>query len=812
MYSRLKPLVFGIGITLSGGVGQAAQVVDGQQAAATFDGFGQAQQQFEFLNEYCVECHNFEEWAGGIAFDTMRPETVAEDAAVWETAVRKLRGHLMPPAGSARPDGARADEFVGWMESYLDHAATTSPAQGHVGLHRLNRKEYANAVRDLLGIEVEAESMLPQDPTVDGFDNVAAALTVTPSFIDQALTAARTVAAQSIGNPNARPGSRQYFVSGVGTQHHHVPGTPLGTRGGMAVVHEFPADGEYELNIGNLATALWVFNQEFTHTLIAAYDDRQIFELDIGGGEDLRAIDQEGDPAVDAINARLKNIRFHAQAGPHTIAVAFKLRSFAANESALQPIVPGEGENVIALGSFDVTGPFEPTGVSATPSRDRIFACYPETAAAEPDCAREIISRLAELAYRGVVPDSNFQRLLEIYQTGRDDAGFDVGIRRAVAAVLASPRFLYRSEVLPDDAAPGATFAVSDLELASRLSFFLWSSIPDAELLALAKANRLHESKVLEQQVRRMLADQRAENLTTNFAFQWLEVNGIDELAPDPRIFADVDSGIRPLFKEEIRLFVDSVFRADRNVLDLLTADYTFVNERLAAHYGMNDVKGDQFRRVTLPDSARSGLLGKGSVLMVSAYPDRTAPVLRGAFVLENILGTPPAAPPPNVEGLKENVDGAKPLTVRERMEAHRANPNCNGCHGLMDPLGFALENFDSVGRWREIDRFVGSPIDATGELPDGTLMHGPDDLRKALLRKPDQFVQNLTEKLMLFALGRPVEYFDMPAVRQIVREAARQDYRFSSIIMGIVSSEQFQTKSKPVPADSSLEHVADRN
>jgi hypothetical protein len=549
-----------------------------------------------------------------------------------------------------------------------------------------------------------------------------------------------------------------------------------------------------------MAQALWVDNQEFTHTVIATYDGQKIFEMDIGGGEDLRAIDQVGDPAVDAINARLKGIRFQAETGPHEVAVTFLHRSFAESEGVLGPIQPGGGQDsIIRLSTFEIRGPYNPTGLSETPSRERIFSCYPESAAEEAACAEEILSTLARRAYRQPPTADDMADLNRFYEAGRDAGGFENGVRRALTAILAHPKFLYRLEPAPEGVAPGEVFAISDLELASRLSFFLWSSMPDDELLDVAAAGRLREDGVLEAQVRRMLADPRSESLASNFAFQWLHVNKLEEVVPDPALFADVPGTLRDDLRTELAMFIDSVFRSDQSVVELLSSDQTFLNERLALHYGIHDVKGDRFRQVTLEDSARYGLLGKGAVLMLSALPNRTSPVRRGIWILENITGTPPSPPPPGVEALKENDEAAGDvMTIRQRMEMHRANPSCNTCHGVLDALGIALENFDATGRWREIDRFAREAIDSSGELPDGTIIRGPDDVRAALLKEDDQFVQTLTEKLMVFALGRELTYRDMPTVRGIARDAEAEGYRFSSIVMGIVNSEQFQKQTAP--------------
>jgi hypothetical protein len=667
----------------------------------------------------------------------------------------------------------------------------------------MNRTEYANAVRDLLALEVDPATLLPVDGSAAGFDNVASALTVSPAFIDQFLSAARNLSALAVGNPAPRAVGVPYTFGNARAQQFHVDGLPLGTRGGALIEHSFPADGEYRLNIGDLVTGLWGFNQEHKATVIAVLDGRKFFELDIGGGEDLKELDQIGAPAVDKINARLKNIPFTATAGVHRLGVTFLHRSFAESDRQLYALVPGGGQDtVLTLNSIEVFGPVAAQGLSDTPSRSKIFTCRPEVAAEERPCAERIVAMLASEAFRGAFVVDDLPRLMGLYDSGHDAGGFEEGVEYALSGVLAHPKFLYRFEPPPEGLAAGTPHPLTDVELASRLSFFLWSSIPDAELLDLAAAGRLSAPAELERQVARMLADPRAETLAKNFAYQWLNLGELDGLAPDPFLFADVDRQIRAHFVTELTLFVDSVFRSEQSVLALLDGDYSFVNETLARHYGIDDVRGTRFRRVELADENRFGLLGKGGVLLVSSYPNRTSPVLRGQWLLENLLGTPPASPPPNVEALIETVEGQAASTVRARLEAHRANPSCNACHGIIDPLGFALENFDAVGRWRVTDREARAPIDASGVLIDGTGVTGPVELRRALLARPEQFVQTLTEKLMTYALGRTLEPADMPTVRRIVREAAAEDYRFSAVVWGIVESAQFQRKGAPHAAD----------
>ena len=770
-----------------------------------------ADQHWGMLQQYCVKCHNAEDWAGGVAFDTMTPEEIPEQADVWEHAVRKLRGRLMPPPGKPQPDAATIHGFVSWMESALDTAAVGHPDPGRVALHRLNRKEYANAVWDLLHVSVDPNTVLPQDDRSDGFDNVANVLQVSPSFLDQYLSAARSVAVDAVGEIPEHPAGVQYVVKGPATQSFHIDGLPLGTRGGMVVTHEFPADGEYELNIGNLAVALWVYNMEFKNTLIATLDGKKFWAADLGGEEDMKSIDQKQDPAVDAINARLKGIRFKATAGPHKVAVTFLHRTFAESDDRLYQQIPGGGQDrILRLQNFEVKGPFSATGISQTPSRKKIFVCHPTGAADEEACAQKIVTALAREAFRRPVTEGDMKLLMRFYREGRGEKDFDSGIREMLTALLASPYFLYRAERAPEglvatSSTPAANeaYQISDLELASRLSFFLWSTLPDDELLGLATQNKLHEPQVLAAQVHRMLADPRSITLSTNFAFQWLGLDRLAEIQPDPNIFPYAGDP-RPDYLTEMKLFVDSIFREDHDVMDLLTANYTFVNERLALDYGINDVRGDQFRRVTLKDSNRWGLLGKGGVLMATAYPNRTAPVLRGAWILERVTGTPPSPPPPAVPSLKENKTGEKAHTVRELMAQHRDKPACFACHGVLDPLGFALENFDAVGMWRDKDRIAGTPIDASGVLPDGTKVTGPDDLRNSLASNPNQFVQTLTEKLMTYATGRAVTFHDMPTIRAIVRDTEKDQYRFSSIVMHIVNSDPFQKRS---PASDAIAH-----
>lgn len=740
------------------------------------------------IDDYCVECHNFDDWKGKLEFESLVLDFVPDDAETWEKVIRRLRGGLMPPPGEKQPSVKQSQSLVTWLENFIDHAHENQYEP--IATRRLNRKEYRNAIRDLLGIQINVEELLPQDIAVDGFDNMASALSVSPAYLDQSLYAARHIATQVIGNADAPAFTTQYKVKDAGNQQHHIEGLPLGTRGGTSVQHYFPADGHYQLSIGNLARAMWVENQEFKNTLVALIDNKVFYQQDIGGGNDLHAIDTQGGSAVDAINARLKNIPFYSEAGFHTVTVTFLQRSFAESEGFLQPLQNAGQPNILRLRNFDIHGPItkEIPSISSQ-SRNKLFTCYPKEANQENTCAESIIQSLASKAYRGFDTKTDHQQLLQVFQQGQKSGGFENGIRRMLTALLANPKFIYHLE-------PKEILGVTNQNqkrLANRLALFIWGSLPDRELLDAAAKGELNQPKNLDSQLRRLLSDPKAENLVNNFAYQWLNLDGLDEIDPDPYIFAEVPSNIRSLFKTETLKFVASLFQADASIIELLQAKHTFLNETLALHYGIRNVRGSYFRRVELNDPQRWGLLGKGGVLMTSSYPNRTSPVLRGAYILEHLIGVPPTPPPPNVEALPESIIGGQHLSVRERLEVHRENPSCNGCHGVIDPLGFALENFDAVGRWREIDRFARSMIDTYGKLPSGVQLSGANDLRSALTNNSNQFVQAFTEKLMSYALSRPIEFEDMPTVRAIVKKAKQQNYSFSSIVEGIVTSPQFQ-------------------
>jgi hypothetical protein len=768
---------------------------------------GHAHDQAEWgvIRHYCFDCHDSAEQAGGRAFDKLSPERIADDAETWEAAIRKLRGGLMPPAGQPRPDADATLALAGWLEDKID-SAPEPPEAGRVALHRLNRREYAHAIRDLLALDVDPSVLLPEDNVNGRFDNDASALQVSPSFVTQYIDAARAIAQQAVGDLNALPVTTTYGdpanmvislppqgAPGTGRQQHHLEGMPFGTRGGFIVEHDFPADGEYELTIGDMALAREVPRMEFENTVVVLLDGQEFYRTNIGGEADHKAIDQTLDPAVEAINGRLRKIRFMATAGQHKLAVTFVHRSFAESDERVRTVaLEGGQERIQAAHALEIRGPLMVTGIGDSASRQKIFICRPAEGPERP-CATEIVTNLAERAFRRPVTSADLEPLMAFYDAGFKDGGFEGGVRDALSAVLASPQFIYRAE---SGQGTGVT-TLSDLELASRLSFFLWSSAPDEELLKLAEESHLHEPKVLTAQVERMLKDDRAASLASDFAFQWLSLAKLDTIVPDRAQFPQASGLLDPrdLYKEELRLFIDSVLRSDQSVMALLNADYTFLNERLAMLYGIETVKGARFRRVTLPDESRYGLLGKGAIQMLTAYPNRTSPVLRGAWIIETILGAKRPVPPPKVPTLQDNKRGEPPKTLRARLEQHRQNPTCYACHGVMDPLGFALENFSAVGQFRADDPDTHTPIDASGVLPDGTHVNGPADLRRALASHPEQFVRAFTENLMTFALGRQADYRDMRTVREIVRGAAKDNYRFESLVLGIVESDAFRKR-----------------
>ena len=783
--------------------------------------------QRELLDRYCVTCHNGRMRTAGLALDEHDVATVAAAPAVWETVVRKLRAGAMPPAPRPRPDAATYDRFVGWLETELDRHAAANPDPGRTeAFHRLNRTEYHHAVRDLLDLEIDVAEMLPADGASYGFDNIAGVLGVSPTLLERYLAAARKISRVAVGRPAPSATAEVFRLASDLPQDDWVAGMPFGTRGGGAFRHTFPEDAEYDFRIRLARDAgdnLAVF--EVPHTLEVSLDGALVRTFTVGGPPPADA--PRDSDEYRAWRDRQRTIdrdwafRLPVRAGPRELRVTFVRKTAAYAEDLRQPylrpytsITGGDTRMQPYLGSVTVTGPFAAGGGLAagdgspaaavggrpaedTPSRRRILVCRPAADAAEAeqaDCARRILSGLARRAYRRPVTGADLDVLLGFFDAGRREGGFDAGIEMALRWLLASPEFVLRVERDPAGAAAGISYPVSDLELASRLSFFLWSSIPDDALLDLAAAGRLREPDVLETQARRMLADQRARALVTSFASQWLYLRNVPAVVPDEDRFPDVGEGLRQAMRRETELFVESVVREDRSVLDLLTADYTFVNERLARHYGMPRVYGSHFRRVPVTQEARRGLLGHASILSVTSYPNRTSPVLRGKWVLENLLGTPPALPPPDVPALEETTGSGDVLSMREATERHRANPVCASCHRLMDPPGFALEQFDAVGRFRTRTA-ANTPIDASGELPDGTRFDGAAGLRKALVSRPERFVGTLTEKLLTYALGRGLEHYDAPAVRAIVRAAASDGYRLSSLVVGIVESAPFRMR-----------------
>jgi len=729
--------------------------------------------------------------------DKLDIDHAAEHAETFEKVVRKLRGGMMPPQGMPRPAQAQIDGLITWLQTSLDQAAAAHPDPGRSPLHRLNRTEYANAIRDLLGLKVDVPALLPADDESNGFDNIAEVLRVSPSLLEAYLAASRGVSSLAVGDPKTPPVSQSIQVPPDLAQDGHIEGLPLGTRGGILIHHNFPLDADYEFNVILLRNIVgYLTGMEFPHQLEVSIDGQRVFLAPVGGEEDLKLSDTNLALAGDTLDARLKT-KVHVKAGPHNVAVTFLRRDSAESDEPLQPFTRDldlqDMNGIPLIDHVQITGPFNATGPGDTPSRRRIFVCTPANAADEVPCAKKILGTLARRAYRRPVTDADMETLLSFYQAGKNQGNFESGVENALRLILASPKFLFRAEQDPVQVAAGSVYHVSDMDLASRLSFFLWSSIPDDELLNVAAQGKLKDPAVMDREVRRMLADPKAEALVNNFAEQWLFLRNVQSVSPDEATFPNFDDNLRQSFRRETELFFESMMREDRDVMDLLTANYTFVNERLAKHYNIPNVYGSQFRRVTLTNDARRGLLGQGSILSVTSYPTRTSPVLRGKWIMENVMGTPPPAPPPNVPALKDQAQGGKVLSVRQLMEEHRKNAPCSTCHAVLDPLGFALESFNAVGEYRTKD--ASGPIDSSGQLADGTKIAGIVELREALLKHPEYFVGTLTEKMLTYALGRPLEYYDMPVVRGIVASAARQDYRFSSLITGIVKSEPFEMK-----------------
>jgi len=823
----MKRIGIVVGAVAASAVGAVALVVlhsrlDAQRGA----------EQWQALKTYCTDCHNEAEAAGNVVFEGVSADAVAAKPQVFEAAIRKLRGGLMPPPGNPRPEQQDIEQFVRWAEHSIDRGAH-EPRAGYTSVQRLNRTEYAATVKDLLGVEIDAKQYLPTEIEVDGFDNIAAALSVSPAFLEQYLGVARKVARLAIGEPTPKLAS-VYFAPPSGDQDGYTDGLPPGTRGGSRFTHPFPADGEYRLTITDLDVGLYPRSLETEQTVVVLLDRDEVFRAKLGGRDDLALVDHGGAPARAEIMKRFAAIPVRVTAGEHEIVVTFIERGRAATDEAIFGFTPyggfsyqGQMRVPRLIGGVELKGPYSPTGVSHTASRDKIFVCTPTAASEERACAEKIAATLARRAFRRPLGADDVARLMPFYEAGRKSGTFDSGIEQLVTAILASPDFLYRAIDPPAGAlavkstgaggeqtgASGASaapaFALDDLALASRLSFFLWNQGPDDELLALAERGALHEPRALDAQVDRMLADPRAETLVTSFALKWLNVDDLTAVVPDAQIFPEFSDALRSDFASEVELFLKSVLLDNHDVRELLTSDRTFLNERLARHYGVTGVHGPQFRRVQLEDPARFGLLGKGAVLLRTSYGDRTSPVLRGAWVLDKLMGTPPTPPPPNVVVDLTQKAGEKPKTLRARLERHRTDAVCSGCHSVIDPYGLALENFTVTGQWRTVDREAHEPIDAGSTLVTGTPVNGPVALRNALLARPDQFPQAVTEKLMMYAIGRKLAYHDMTQVRAIVQDAAKHDYKFAEIVHGVVRSDAFREQALPAAPTGGAQTVA---
>ncbi len=808
---RLKTVLSCIGIALAGvGYLQAASQASSTAASSSHRAL---------VNRYCVVCHNEKLRTAELLLDKTNVENVSQDSPLWEKVVRKLRARAMPPAGMPQPDKPTLDSFVRYLETELDRAANANLNPGRPADHRLNRAEYTNAIRDLLAVEIDGESLLPADIASYGFDNVGDVLSVSPLLMERYMLAAGKISRLAIGDPTLRPTDATYSVPRQFVQDaRSSDDLPFGSRGGIAIRHTFPLNGEYIIRIRLQRNSDgYIRGLANPHLLDVRLDGARVKLFTIGGERHGRpgpvytrqSPAYRGDPeqvgyeytADDALEIRLS-----AKAGPHVVGVAFLKENLKPEGVYMPPHLLGDIEKYKggdpALDSVIIKGPYDVTGLGETPSRQKIFVCSPTRSENEEPCARKILSTLARRAYRRPVTDADLQALISLYETGRSKGDFEAGIEMALQRILAGPEFLFRVESDPENVARNTAYPISDVDLASRLSFFLWSSIPDDELLGLAENGQLKDPAVLERQVRKMLADPRSNALVSNFAGQWLYLRNLRRVSPDTREFPDFDDNLREAFRIETELLFESMVREDRSALDLLNADYTFVNERLARHYGIPDIFGSRFRRVALNDENRRGLLGQGSILTVTSYATRTSPVVRGKWVLENLLGIPPPPPPPNVPALEDKSKQGKPLTMRQQMEQHRANPACAGCHKLMDPIGFALENFDATGKWRTMNRFgeANTPIDPSGMLYDGSKFQSMVEFRQILMSHPDQFVHTATERLLTYALGRGVEYYDAPAIRKIMREAADSDYRWSSLILGIVKSTPFQMRRSREP------------
>jgi mono/diheme cytochrome c family protein len=766
--------------------------------------------QREFLDRHCVTCHNARLRTANLALDTIDVTDVRTAAPVWEKVIRKLRMGAMPPPGRPQPERAAVGALVSYLETSLDRAAAATPDPGRTdSVHRLNRTEYQNAIRDLLALDVDVAALLPADEAGQhGFDNMAGVLSVSPALVQHYVSAARKVSRLAVGL-TPRPSVATYQVPLHLLQDHMRDDLPFGSRGGVAVRHYFPVDAEYVIKV-HLQTNYvgYIRGLDAPHQIELRIDGVRVKQFTIGGDVPGREAPEsyEGNILGDVEWEKYMQhadegveVRVPVPAGPRVVGVSFPQEQWEP-DGVLQPRQTGFAlainamtEDNPAVGSVSITGPHEATGPGDTPSRRAIFSCRPASRRVEDQCATSILSTLARRAYRREVAEREVQTLLGFYAQGRNKGSFESGIQLALERLLADPNFLFRIEGDPQGVRPGTPYRLGDFELASRLSFFLWSSIPDEELLDVAGRGELRQPPVLERQVRRMLADPRSGSLVSNFAGQWLLLRNMRSVYPDPKLFPHFDDNLREALQLETELFLQNELREDRSVTGLLEAEYSFVNERLARHYGIPNVYGNRFRRVPAGGNRQGGLLTHGSVLTVTSYPNRTSPVLRGKWLLENILGTPPPPPPPNVPTLPDRGEDGKPASVRERLQQHRKNPACAACHAPMDPLGFALENFDAIGGWRTTE--ANAPIDAAAALPNGRRFEGADGLTEILLAQRDQFVRTVTEKLLTYALGRGIEHYDWPAIRQIARDASADNYRWSAVILGIVQSVPFQMR-----------------
>ena len=739
------------------------------------------------INQYCTNCHDAEEQKGKLDLEKLSESEVTQNPEQWEHVIRKLRARQMPPPGKKRPTEDIFDDVVARLAAPLDKAASELPNPGRVEtFRRLTRTEYQNVIRDLLALEIDATALLPKDDASHGFDNVTVG-ELSPTLLNRYISAAEKIAALAMGAPQSRPGGDTFRLPPDRTQEEHVDGLPQGTRGGTRIAYTFPRDGEYEIQI-----RLTRDRNEEVEGLREKHEVEVL--LDRANVKTFTVAPPKGDRNFEKVDAHLK-VRVPMTAGMHEVGVTFVKNPSSLLETKRQPYLARYNMHrhprlTPAIYQVSINGPYDSKEAGDSPSRQRILVTRPANSADEDVSAERILSTLARRAFRRPVTVADLQKPMAFYREAKAERGFEAGIEAALSAILVSPEFLFRIEQEPSGVTAGSAYRISDLALASRLSFFLWSSIPDDELLAAAERGELHEPKVLEQQTRRMLADPRAENFSRNFAEQWLHLRNLESITPDLRLFPEFDDNLRQAFRQETELHLRTLLREDRNVLDLLKADYTFLNERLAKHYGIPNVYGSHFRRVALePGSHRGGLLRQGSILAVTSYATRTSPVIRGKWILENLLGTPPAPPPPEVPALKDNTVSAS-LSVRARLAEHRANAACASCHDVLDPIGFALENYDAVGRWRALED--GQPVDATGGLPDGSKFSGVDPLEDGLQKRPELFVNTLAEKLLTFALGRGVETYDAPAIRKITAEAKANDFRFSSVILGVVRSAPF--------------------